>query len=188
LEESLGAKEKILETVVLLLKEKKDISRITNRQIASLANVNSALINYYFQSKENLINTAVGVCMGNVFEEIIEKAKNDVDPIERLKNMIKVISEVSYTNYDLIKITIASEMKDGGLTTNKLIFPLLREIFGDSKTELQLKLIASQILIPLQTIFLNADAYKNYLKNDVFDNETRNKIIDIMIGNLLNIL
>ncbi len=184
--ESLGAKEKILETVVTLLKDKKDISTVTNRQIASLAGVNSALINYYFQSKENLINMAVGICMGNVFEEIMEKAANDGCPIERLKNMIKAISEVGFHNFNLSMITVVTEMKEGGLNTNQQILPILREIFGSSKTETELKIIACQLLTPIQIIFLNAYTYKNYLKCELFDDITRNKMIDAMFDNLFN--
>ncbi len=187
MDENLSAKERILETVVSLLKEKKDISKITNRQIASLSGVNSALINYYFQSKENLLNTAVGICMGNVFKEIIENAeKDDVDPILRLKNMIKAIAEVGFNNYSLTEITVATEMKDGCLTTNKMILPILREIFGNSKTEFELKLIACQLLIPVQTIFLHAGTYKNYLLCDLFDDENRNELLDKMLDNLLS--
>ena len=57
--------------------------------------------------------------------------ENSDNPIERLRNMIKAISEVGYNNYELAQITIATEMKDGGLHTNKLILPLLKEIFGN---------------------------------------------------------
>lgn len=183
---SLGAKEKILETVVTLLKDKKDISTVTNRDIASLAGVNSALINYYYQSRENLIYMAVGICMGNVFDDIIEKAANDGSPIERLKNMIKAISEVGFHNFPLSLITVATEMKDGGLITNKQILPILREIFGSSKTETELKIIACQLLTPIQIIFMNADAYKNYFRCELFDDTSRNKMIDTMFDNLFN--
>ena len=45
------AKKRILETVVSAMQENQDIGKLTNRQIAEKAGVNSALINYYFKSK-----------------------------------------------------------------------------------------------------------------------------------------
>ena len=44
------AKKRILETVVSAMQENQDIGKLTNRQIAEKAGVNSALINYYFKS------------------------------------------------------------------------------------------------------------------------------------------
>ena len=54
--ESIDAKERIMNTMVKLLLERKDVNKITTREIAKLANVNSASINYYYQSKDNLVD------------------------------------------------------------------------------------------------------------------------------------
>jgi len=72
--ENIESKERIMATMVKLLMEKKDVNKITTRQIAELANVNSALINYYYQSKENLVYKAVESCMENIAKKLTDFA------------------------------------------------------------------------------------------------------------------
>ena len=48
--------------------EKYGIKGTTNRQIAIEAGVNSAAVNYYFRSKENLINRCMQVTLSNAFD------------------------------------------------------------------------------------------------------------------------
>lgn len=47
--EQSDAQKKILDTVVTAMQENQNIEKLTNRQIAERAGVNSALINYYFK-------------------------------------------------------------------------------------------------------------------------------------------
>ena len=184
--ENIESKERILDTMVKLLMEKKDVNKITTRQIAELANVNSALINYYYQSKENLVFTAVEYCMENIAKKIFaEDLKNENLPITRLKNMIRGFSNFSFNNYYLSEIAISKEVKSGSIGTSTVIVPLLSEVFGDKKTETELKMIALQIIIPMQVMFLNADEYKRHLKKDVFNEQVRNELLDQMIDNIL---
>ncbi len=179
------AKERILNTVVALLMEHKDVNKITNRQIAELAGVNSALINYYYQSKENLMDKAVDVCLQNIAGRMFEKADLSVPLKERLRSMIKTISAFMFENYALSSIAVFSELKSGSFSTSRTLLPILKELFGESKSEAELKLMALQITAPMQVIFLNAKAYAEYLYEDVFDEATRNRLLDRMIDNVL---
>jgi len=174
-----------MDTMVQLLMEQKDVNKITTRQIAERANVNSALINYYYQSKENLIYKAVEICMENIAKKIFEKEMQDANPVIRLKNMIKAFANFVFENYYLSEIAVANEIKHGSINTSMTIVPLLSEIFRDTKTDAELKLIALQIIVPLQVVFLNADEYKGHLKKDLFNEELRNELLDQMIDNVL---
>ena len=178
------AKEKILNTVVALLLEHKDASKITNRQVAELAGVNSALINYYYQSKENLMNKAVDICLNSIAGRMFEKTDASVPPEERLRGMIKTISTFMFENYELSSIAVFSELKSGSFSTSRTLLPILKEFFGESKSEAALKLMALQIVSPMQVIFLNAKAYEEYLCEDVFDEATRDRLLDRMIDNV----
>ena len=182
--DSSGAKERIMQTVVRMLTDKKDISKLTNRQIAEMACVNSALINYYYQSKENLFRLAVEECMGEVFKEIIQKSTGDGQPVVRLKSMVKAIAEVACSNYSLAEHAFKFDMKNGSMGTNQMILSLLKEIYGDTKTDTELKLVGLQLIIPLQSLFLNANDFKNYLLCDLFNTNMRNEIIDKMVDNI----
>lgn len=180
-----SAKERILQTVLNLLIEKKDISKLTNRQIAEMAEVNSALINYYYQSKENLFKVAVEACMGDIFKEIIEKSTGDGQPTMRLKRMIKEIADISFSNYALAGLALKYDMSNGSLSTTQMILPLLKEIYENSKTESELKVIGLQIIIPFQSLFINVDVYKNYLLCDFYNEKTRREFVDRMIDNII---
>lgn len=180
------AKEKILNAVVTLLLEHKDAAKITNRQIAALAGVNSALINYYYQSKENLMDKAVEVCLNSIAGRMFENADVSVPPKERLRRMIKTISTFMFENYQLSSIAVISELKSGSFATTRILLPILKEIFGESKSEAALKLTALQIVSPMQVIFLNAKAYADYLYEDMFDEAARNRLLDRMIDNVFH--
>ena len=179
------AKKRILETVVSAMQENQDIGKLTNRQIAEKAGVNSALINYYFKSKDNLLIEAVNICMGNLFENIIQKTSKEIDPLLRLESMIKEIVCLGYNHYPLAKITVANELNGGGIITNKMIQPVLKEIFKQRKDEYEIKILAAQILLPVQVIFLNASAYQKYLQCDIKNVMVeQEKLIDIIFKNL----
>ena len=174
-----------MDTMVQLLMERKDVNKITTRQIAELAEVNSALINYYFQSKENLVYRAVEFCMENIAKKIFDKDVQGANPITRLKNMIKAFANFAFENYYLSEIAVANEIKHGSINTSTTIVPLLSEIFKETKTEAELKLISLQIIVPMQVLFLNADEYKGHLKKDLFNEQLRSELLNQMIDNVL---
>ena len=183
--ESIDSKKRIMDTMVQLLMERKDVNKITTRQVAELAEVNSALINYYFQSKENLVYRAVEFCMENIAKKILDKDIQDANPITRLKNMIKAFANFAFENYYLSEIAVANEIKHGSINTSTTIVPLLSEIFEETKTETELKLIALQIIVPMQVMFLNAEEYKVYFSKDIYNEQIRNELLGQMIDNIL---
>jgi AcrR family transcriptional regulator len=179
------ARERIMNTVVGLLMEQKDMSKVTNRDIAALAGVNSALINYYYQSKENLLNQAVGLCMAQMAGDLLEGGEKDGGPVERLRNMLRGISRFAVEHRFLSELSIAGEMKGGNENTVGTILPLLREIYGGRKTDLELKLLALQIIVPLQVILLNQAAYKKSLGTNFTDLDKAFRMLDTLIDNVL---
>lgn len=179
------AKERIMNTVIELLLEIKDPSKITTRQIAAKAGVNSALINYYYQSKENLMDAAVGLSMKSMADNMLEEAGPAVSPDERLRGMIKTVAALAFASYELSALAIASELKSGSLETSRIIVPALRELLGPSYNEMALRLMALQIVVPLQVMFLNAKKHQDYLGVDFYEEAVRNRLVDTVIDNVL---
>lgn len=179
--ENTDSKKRIIDTMVRLLMEKKDVNKITTRQIAELANVNSALINYYYQSKENLVSQAVEICMENIAKMIFDETMQEEPPSIRLKSMMKAFGSFCFDNYYLLEIAVSNEIRHGSINTGGMILPLLKEIFEETKTEIELKLLALQIVAPLQIVFLNAGEYRAYLSKDLHHEQTRNELLDQMI-------
>lgn len=185
-EKTMDAKERIMNTVVGLMLEQKDMSKISNREIAKLADVNSALINYYYQSKDNLLNQAVGVCMSKMAGSLLADSQKNEPPLTRLKNMLRGISAFAVEHRFLSEISISAEMKSGNEGTVGTILPLLKEIFGTTKTEQELKLLALQIIVPLQVMLLNPKEYRKNIGADLTDIETCFRLLDLLIDNVIN--
>ena len=82
----LNAKERILQAAIELLAE---FETITVRQIAERAEVGIGSINYHFQSKDNLLNEAVGRMMGDQaarWYEPLEEALISLSPSSSFKS------------------------------------------------------------------------------------------------------
>jgi len=181
--ENSGSKEKILETVVELLLDGQDASKVSNRQIASIAGVNSALINYYFQSKDNLVGIAAGICMEKIAGALNEYSK-DLCVGDRIKQMLKDFSDFCYSNITIAEIAINADLKQGSIHTSGIILPLFREHFGKEKTDNELKLLTFQLLHPMQLLFINRNEYKTYLSCDPSSKDIRDNMIETLVDNI----
>jgi len=181
-----SAKEKILQTVVSILLDKTNIEDITVRSIADKAKVNSALINYYFNSKDELINQAVEVCMGSITEKMYKDVNLQNNPIERLRKMIIDIADFSFHTTYLSRIAVSNDLNNGSINTGQILQPVLKEIYP-KKTDIELIIIAMQIIIPIQVLFLNTEEYNKYLHLQLEDKTARDKILHQIINNILYI-
>lgn len=187
MEQKTGAKEKIMEVVTQLLMDNKDLTKITNREIASLAGVNSALINYYYQSKENLIHLAADQCMSRIGATLFYQ-DNSSFPSDRIKSMLKKFYQFCSQNISLAEINVASELKQGSVYTSQMLLPIFREHFGETKSDMELKLLTFQLLLPLQLFFLNKNQFTSYFGCDLSDIEMWNTVIDQVVDNIFGIL
>ena len=67
-QKSLAVEEKIIQAAIDCI-EKYGIEGTTNRRIAEMAGVNGAAINYYFRSKEALIDKCMEITLNNAFDQ-----------------------------------------------------------------------------------------------------------------------
>ncbi len=183
--ESIDAKERILNTVIGMLMEGTDVSKITIRAISEQAGVNSALINYYFQTKENLLIKAVEACMLKLSDMIYEKDTQNEPPADRVKRIIKNMASFSLSHYALAEFAISVELKNGCFYSTQSIMYMLKRIYQTTKTDVEIKLMALQLIAPLQVILLKPKEYQGYLQEDIFDEIKRNELIDMMVDNIM---
>lgn len=183
MDEKTAAKEKILEVVEHLLMDNKDLTKVTNREIATLAGVNSALINYYFQSKENLMRLAADKCLADIGATLLCQKDSSI-PSERLKNMLKKFYKFCYQNPSLAEIKMTTELKQGSVYTSQMLLPTFREYFGEKKNDMSLKLLTFQLLFPLQVFFLNKEQFTTYFGFDFNDYRMWDTVIDQLVDNI----
>jgi AcrR family transcriptional regulator len=181
----LDPKKRILQAAMELLNEQEP-ETITVRQIAERAQVGVGLINYHFQTRDNLLNEAVGGSMGEVAAQWLQanEGKQD-DPVLRLKNLLKETSNIGVRFPAQLRVSISFELQHGNFSVAQMLIPILREIFGMTKSEKELRVLAFQIITPLQLASIRNDAFRAYAGIDLFNEEQRNAMIDMLIDNIL---
>lgn len=176
----------IIDTTKALLEETEDIEKITVRQIAERANVGTGLINYHFKSKDALLSIAIGDTMAKIISNFSESdSYADLTPVEKLKAMLIELYALSDKKEKLMRFILSHDIMNGNMQTPLYLTPLLKQIFGDKKDEIQLRILALQILYPIQVTGLNRKAFYMYSGIDVSDKEQRSRFIDNLINNLI---
>lgn len=178
-------KELLIKTTIKLLNEFKSPSDITARQITGKANVNLAMINYYFNSKDELINIAVQRILENAANEWKDIVKIDINPKDKLKKMLNEFSILVIKYSSFTKTSILFDLTQAEILLPYYIIPVLKEYFSDNKSEYELKVIAYMIISFMQLVFIRSEAFFKYTGSDIMDDKVRYKTINIIIDNYL---
>ncbi|MEN1758890.1 TetR/AcrR family transcriptional regulator [Anoxynatronum sibiricum] len=180
------ARSNIIKTVVAMLAEGEDVEKITVRQVAERANVGMGLINYHFSSKNALLGIAVANYMATMAAGFATPGEySGSDPVEKLKTMLTKLYSFAEQHEKLIKFTITQNLLDGEMQTPLFIVPLLKEIFGDRRDSIQLRIIALQMLLPIQVASINPAEFLLYSGIDLYNERQRNHYIETLVDNLL---
>lgn len=170
--DELNAKDKIFQATIDLINDGEDTEHITVRQIAKKAGVNSALVNYYFQTKENLFAQVVGTLMGGIIEKVLQKDSMNLGASSRLLNILNTTADIAFKHNNICKTAISIELKQWCRNSCKMILPLLKEI-STERSESDLYIIALQLMLPFHHIVIEPELYGAYLKTDFFDEKQR---------------
>lgn len=181
--DEITAKQKIFQAVMQLLAGGADPEQITTRQIAAKAGVNLALVNYYYQSKENLMHEVVGTMMGGIINPIMEDISGQ-GAESGLRNILITTADAAFANYNICKVAIVAELRQGCVNSCAMILPLLSEIFA-GLSRFGLGIIAMQLMLPFHHIVLEPELYGRVMDTDFFDKQKRDKTIDEMIERIL---
>jgi len=167
-------------TTLLLKNEKPDT--ITSRQIAIQAGANLAMINYYFESKDELLNIAISKIIADSADAFLYSKDIGIPPRERIRKMLYELSEtvVKYNRYT--KIYMPYILLHDEISVPFYIIPMLKEYFGEKRDELQCKVIAYQLISFIQLIYYRSDAFFRYSGANIMDTETRKNLIDMELN------
>ncbi|MDR1687518.1 MAG: TetR/AcrR family transcriptional regulator [Clostridiales bacterium] len=184
--EDVSIKEKILQAATELLKN--DAENITVRNIAAKAGVTQGLINYHFQSKDNLVNIAAQ----RFFDENFLRAPDSRgeilgDSVEilrvGLKNTLKFLCEYP----GLSRASILKDMQTGSKSDNTHSLTvsfnkLLRQILQDENQ----RFLAVHIFVSsIQALFMRSDVLLETHGFDISSPIQRNKFADDLIETVL---
>jgi AcrR family transcriptional regulator len=111
MKKSSNIKENIIEVTTELIRQSGgDINDITIRMIAEKANVGTGLINYHFQSKENLITLCVQRIIENVVMEFSPLDRHYQNDRERLTDWAIQVFDFLFENKAISRISILGDL------------------------------------------------------------------------------
>src|SRR6056297_2982010 len=184
----ISTKEKIIKETIQIMKKEKDFEKITMRNIAKKADVAVSMLNYHFQTKENLINRAVESYISDVIKNSEDRHREmELTSEQRMRSGINAAADFIANNPG---VSILSDLKKGSIDDNsshifQSIFNQLKRYFGDQKNEITLKILAQQQLAALQVIFLRTEVFKKQTGLDFFKEDDRREITKKIVDNIL---
>lgn len=192
--EELSVQDKIILATIDCIEEE-GINAVTTRSIAKKANVNSASINYYFGTKDNLLQKTFESRLSHVksdLKEIIEHNKDNVD--------LAVKDFLAYTFEGMIRYPgfMKANFYEAFINNNydgasvKWINDTLNSLLENMKQnnpEINLediKLSMTQMISSILLVGLMPNLFNDFLGMDIRDAESQKKYIDYLFERHFN--
>ncbi|MEC3032576.1 TetR/AcrR family transcriptional regulator [Bacillus thuringiensis] len=157
--ENVSTKEKILNTTLELIK-KEGFERVTIRKIAALSDVNIALVNYHFGSKEKLISETIKVLLISFKDTFSILDDTKLPAKERLKifllNYVIVIRQYPELVRKIIAMgtTVFTSQYEYGDFLKRLGFSKVKNILSEITNETDQEILMMMTVQIFGSIFL----------------------------------
>lgn len=174
-------KDKIMSAVRELLSEGCKAKDITVRKIAQRAGVGIGTVSYHFHSKDKLVYEAVGGMMTELARSL-SPSEEAGPPFERLRRFFYQTAELALQYNESFRIQLCYEIVHGDLSICYYITPLLKEHFGEAKSDLEIKLIALQMIAAMQITLIKMEEFQRYSGINIWDAKQRQKALDIILN------
>ena len=189
-------KEEAIEAIIsatteLIEQSNGNINAITARAIADKSNVALGLINYHFESKENLITVCIQRIINKVLmnfapDKIDYNQDDGLTDKERLISFAQQTYDFLFENFSIIKISILSDFKDYKPKCNSVYTQLgfkyaLRGNISESKKQL----IAFSLTSIMQNAFLTGENSKEIIGYNLTNKTERDLFISDTVSMLM---
>lgn len=186
------AKEAIINATTELIEQSDgNINAITARAIADKSEVALGLINYHFESKENLIamciQRIINKVLMNFSPDKIDYSKDDgLSDKERLISFAQQTYDFLFANYAIIKISILSDFKDYKPKSNSAYTQMgFRFALRGNISESKKQLIAFSLTSIMQNAFLCGENSKELIGYNLADKAERDLFISDTVSMLM---
>jgi hypothetical protein len=85
----------------------------------------------------------------------------------------------------VFKVQLSYELLHSDMSICYHITPLLKEHFGGTKTDLEIKLIALQLISTMQLILLKREAFHRFTGVDIGDRAQREEAMNIILDSIV---
>ena len=184
-------KEKIINATIEIIGECEAVEKVTVRDIAEKAGVGIGLINYHFQTKENLIDICVQKIIGNVIKKFDSISQGiNMEPLEKLRHLAKLNCSFLVQNKGISRISIHSDVNNGDFNDNtsqtiEAYLPLVKAVCSEKLSDKVIYLMTSIMISAFQSAFMRRDVIMQGLKMDFYDMHYRELIVDMIIDNVI---
>ncbi len=183
---------KIIQATIELIKEHGDTTKITVRDIAASAGVGIGLINYHFQTKDNLINLCALELIRHSVEQLVTiSLPIEMKPIDQLKSLSRGIAAFMAMNpgvsrISIIKDYVTADTADNTTQVVKLFSPIARKICGNDKSDQELHLLLHILVSSIEAAFLRKNVMNDSFGIDFNDSEQRDHFVDFCIDRIFS--
>ncbi|MDF3002579.1 MAG: TetR-family transcriptional regulator [Bacillota bacterium] len=175
------AKKKIMSAVRELLSEGCSVEDITVRKIANQAGVGIGTVSYHFHSKDKLVYEVIAAQMADIAGVLAPNA-DEGTPLERLRWFFSKTIEMALEYSEIFKSQLSYDMINGDLSICYFVTPILREHFGSSKSDLEITVIALQMIAALQMILLKSEEFQRCTGINIYDNNQSEKVLSAILS------
>lgn len=180
-----NVKEQLIDTTVQLLKKSGKPGKITARAIAETAEVNLAMINYYFKSKDELMSIAVDKIISDSAKSVQTAQNKEQSPKERLTEFLTVTSDITFEYAELTRPVIPYLILEGEIDLPYQILPYVKDCFCGEKSDAECRTIAFQLVSFMQITFYRAEDYKKFSGIDLNVQSQRHQLYQMIINSLI---
>lgn len=184
-------KQRIVEACILVMREEGDAASVSIRKIAKKAGIGVGLINYHFQSKQNLIGQCVRIFIGKAIAQWGEIApRQKKKPEEHLVGMLSAAAQFLADYPKISRISILQDMQhpaddDNTGQTVAGIMPVLCEMNARCRPPQILKREAYLALFSIQAAFLRAGPLAAETGFDFYDPKQRRQLVCSIVDRLV---
>lgn len=189
-------KEEAIEAIIsatteLIEQSDGNINAITARAIADKSNVALGLINYHFESKENLITVCIQRIINKVLmnfapDKIDYNQDDGLTDKERLISFAQQTYDFLFENYSIIKISILSDFKDYKPKCNSVYTQLgFKYALRGNISENKKQLIAFSLTSIMQNAFLSGENSKEIIGYNLTNKTERDLFISDTVSMLM---
>ncbi len=183
MKKSQNVKENIIEVTTELIRQSDgDINDITIRAIAEKANVGTGLINYHFQSKENLITLCVQRIIGNVVMKFSPEDRHYQNDRERLTDWAIQVFDFLFENKAISRISILGDLSGYSVDNNSAKTQKGFRLAMHNVNDVDKNMLSFVLTSVMQTAFLSENVGAELLGYDFSDRSGRNVFITRLVS------
>ena len=180
-------KDRLIEATLHLMENMEDPLQVTSREIAARAQVQPAMINYCFGSREDLIYATFQKEYLSFLkeDEVAQALDADLPPKEVLKKVHFLVARCLVQNYKFTRAITGLVLFKRDLGKGSFSFPYVKAHYKGKKTDKECALIAYELSTMMQLLIYRKDDIKKDFGIDLENEKELKKYIDMRVDLLL---